>query len=121
MNFIPSCVLWPDLFCGRSLVEETGLFIGLVGLHLHHNAVVHLTAGPAEISVKKQRKNKKTNTKEKTKSQRTVFNCIPLVQLMDIDMAEDCWPLFDFYSVVDINYTSPTSKFAHLPMHGLYG
>ncbi len=36
-----------DLFCGRSLIEETGLFVGLVCLHLHHNVVVHLSTGPA--------------------------------------------------------------------------
>lgn len=36
------------LFCGRSLVEETGLFVGLVCFHLHNNVVVHLSSGPAE-------------------------------------------------------------------------
>lgn len=52
---VPACVHWPDLFLGRSLVQETGLFVGLVCLHLYYNVVVHLSSGPAERAEKKIR------------------------------------------------------------------
>lgn len=45
---VPFCIHWSDLLCGRSLVEETSLFIGLVCLHLHYDVVVDLSTGPAQ-------------------------------------------------------------------------